>query len=439
MLRPAWVDKVILSKKTIKPQYFGIVEQILLSATNMLASLVVVGAAGMRWFGIYSFIFVLTTLAGAFLSTLLHRQMILQIASSAVDDRRRIFLATIVIQGIVMASAGFVFTVSLLLFPDAWLVDTYGTELIAAVVFVGVYSFYDLCRQYLYVLDEHAYSFRCTAIYVIVLLGGLAWIFLSVNPISVVSATYSFFSAALFISLLSNSRCLQECRSAEWISWQHTGTVLVGFFDQGRFRIVGMLITWLQNQSMNPFLMLVSGPLVAGFFSMARLLVMPMAVINQGLTNSTTPQLRRVFQAEGSPRLKAAIARYNRLNLGLSTAYLLVLGSAHASGLLERYVPSYDEVQWFLLIWIVTLLVTMYRYWLGQLFVVRLQFRFLMQVSIAALVVSMTGMVGVGYFLGNIYLALGFIVLGELFTIALFFIYAERLPQPEAPSERKPL
>jgi len=400
----------------------------MLSGANMLASLVVVAAADMRWFGIYSFIFVLTTLAGAFLSTLLHRQMILHIASSAQEDRRRIFLATQLIQALVIVCAGLLVWLFVVLFDDSWLIVNYHAELVAAVVFIGVYNVYDLCRQYLYVLDKQAYSFRCTLIYLLVLLSGLAIVYFFVDAPDVVASMYFLFTVALVASLLSNLRCQEEYLSAQWISWGYVYQVLVSFFDQGRFRLVGMLITWLQNQSMNPFLMWISGPLVAGFFSMARLLVMPMAVVNQGLTNSTTPELRRVFQSDGTGPLKASIKRYNRLNQGLSVVYLVVLLVAHYSGLLGRFVPSYEHVRWFLLIWVVTLLVTMYRYWLGQLFVVRMQFRFLMQVSIAALAVSMTGMVAVGLLVGNVHLALAFVVIGELVTIGLFMRYADRLP-----------
>ena len=415
----------------IKPQYFGIAEQIVLSASNMLASLVVVGVADMRWFGIYSFIFILATFASAFFSTLLHRQMILRIASSNFAERRRVFLATLVIQAVTLLLLAVLLVLFFNFFSDSELIRNYKMELVAAACFVALYNMFDLCRQYLYVLDGQAYAFRCTVVYAVVLLPGFFWIHLQLGAGQVVASIYGLFCVALLISLASNRRCQQEYLEAQWMGWSYVKQVLFEFFNQGKFRIVGMLITWLQNQSMNPFLMWVSGPLVAGYFSMARLLVMPMAVVNQGLTNSTTPQLRRLFQSYGSQRLKEGVSRYNRINLGLSCVYLAILCLAHIIGLMERFVPSYDNVRWFLLIWVVTLMVTMYRYWLGQIFVVRMQFRFLMQVSIAALLVSMGGMVGIGYFLDNIYLALAFVVVGELITIILFFLYAERLSIPE--------
>ena len=96
------------------------------------------------------------------------------------------------------------------------------------------------------------------------------------------------------------------------------------------------------------------------------------------------------------------------------------LAIGHLNGLFARFVPEYEQVRWFLLIWIATLLVTMNRFWIGQYFVVSMQFRFMMYVGICALAVSLTGMIGVGYGLGNVYLALLFVIVGELVTIAMF-------------------
>lgn len=405
---------------TIKRQYYGVGEQILLSASNMLASLVVVKTAGLEWFGIYSFIFVLTTLVSAFFSTLLHRQMILVIASSDERDRRRVFVATLTIQSVVILLIGCILLFFMALFPETRLVSVYGYELIAAAAFIGFYNFYDLCRQYLYVLDGQAYSLRCTLFYVGALALGIVWLVSKVQASDVVASMYALFSVALLISLLSNQKCLKEYRQGEWVSWAHVLDVLKGYFEQGRFRLVGMMVTWAQNQSMNPVLMWLGGPLITGYFSMARLLVMPMAVVNHGLTNSTTPELRRIFEATGADKLHQRIARYTKLNFLMAAAYLLLLLIVHSLGILEQYVPEYEAVKWFLVIWIVTILVTMYRHWLTQFFIVSMQFRFLMNVSIAALAVSMSGMISTGYLLENVYLALIFVIVGEILSIVLF-------------------
>ena len=402
-------------------QYFGVAEQILLSATNMVASIVVVKAADVRWFGIYSFIFVLCTLVSAFLSTLLHRQMILLIASHNEAKRREVFLATLTLQSAALLFAGFLLALVLLLAGNT--IDSltlYRQEITAAAIFVALYNTYDLCRQYLYVMDRQIYSFRTTAIYTVTLLSLLFWVFLESETGSVVALVYFSISFALLVCLCSNRVCQRAVLNARWLGWRYVATVLSDYFDQGRFRLIGLAVTWLQNQSMNPFLMWIGGPLVAGYFSLARLMVMPMAVVNQGLTASTTPSLRRTFQAKGVHELTRSIRRLSLLNLVFSCLYITILAIGHFSGLFDRFVPEYEQVRWFLLIWIATLLVTMNRFWIGQYFVVSMQFRFMMYVGICALAVSLTGMIGVGYALGNVYLALLFVIVGELVTIAMF-------------------
>jgi len=386
----------------------------------MIASLVVVKSAGVSWFGIYSFIFILTTLASAILSTMLHRQMLLEISTLEVDERRRVFLATLIMQGVVLLIAVGIVLLVVSLPDEHTTIANYRTEIVMASLFVCVYNFYDLCRQYLYATDNQIFSFRCTAIYVGSLFLGLLWILFNVEAERTVATVYYAFSISLAISLISNQICRSDVSAAQWLGWRYVWSVFAQFFSQGRYRLMGLFVTWTQNQSMNPFLMWVSGPLAAGYFSLARLLVMPMAVINQGLVNSTTPTLRRIFKNETLDNLVQKISSLNRKNMAFSALYLVVLAIAHYSGLMDRFVPDYAEVRWYLLIWIATLLVTMYRFWLGQYFVVSMQFQFMMHVGIAALVVSLSGMVVMGYWLGNVHLALLFVIAGELVTIGLF-------------------
>lgn len=404
-------------------------EQILLSASNMVASLVVVKTAGLEWFGIYSFIFVLTTLVSAFFSTLLHRQMILFIASSTTKERRQVFIVTLLIQAIAIALMVSVLVALLNLYSSSQFVSDYRSEVIAAAVFISTYNFYDLCRQYLYVLDGQRYSLQCTIVYCVTLAIGLVVLVLNVEAMNMVAGVYGLFSLALVVSLLSNRRCRVECQEGEWVSFSYLLGVLKTYYEQGRYRLVGMSVTWAQNQSMTPILMWLGGPLIAGYFSMARLLVMPMAVVNHGLTNSTAPELRRIYEASGTHELRKGIRQYVTLNFAIAVVYLSLLFTMHATGLLYRFVPEYEAVKWYLMIWIVTLLVTMYRHWLTQLFVVSMKFKFLMNVSILALIVTMSGMVGAGYFLENVYIALTFVVVGELLSIVLFRQYLSNKPQ----------
>lgn len=412
----------LLAPEALRP-YASISEQILMSGSNMFASLIVVKAAGVSWFGIYSFIFVLTTLANGAFATLLHRQMMLEISAAEEEKRSNIFLATLAIEILFMAVAVTLFAGVLWLAGDyigTAKLEKYSVVMIAAVAYVCLYNLFDLCRQYLYTTDNQIYSLRCTVIYVVSQGLMLLWILFLADETVTVAYTYLAFTVSLIISLVFNRKCLVTLSGAKWFSWRYAWSVFLRYFQQGRFGLIGMAVTWVQNQGMSPFLMIISGPLVVGYFSLARLIVMPMAVVSQGLVNSTTPGLRRTYQHDGVEILKQRITSLSNKNLLFAVLYVTILAIAHISGLLARFVPSYAEIQWFLLLWIVIMTATMYRFWIGQFFVVSMRFRFMLYVSLAALLVSLSGMLGFGLVLGNIKLALMFVVLGELVSIALF-------------------
>ena len=407
-------------KIQIKPQYFSIGEQILLSAANMLASLAVVKTAGVSWFGIYSFMFTMAVLASGIFSTILHRQMLLIISTENQDEQAKRFIATLTIQTSIFLPVIAGCLALILLSPANSIAYQYQTEIIAVMLYLCVFNTFDLCRQYLYATDNQMLSFKYTCVYVATLVPALVLVLLFSPPIRAVATVFVALACCMALGLLSNRVFRSNLSRTNWQSWPYVWSTFVLFFSQGRYRLVGLFVTWAQNQSMNPFLLLVSGPLVAGYFSLARLMIMPMNVINQGLVNSTTPTLRRLFKNSTIEKLNEATASLSTKNLLFSLAYLLVLGILHISGVLESLVPDYNEVRWFLLLWIVATLITMHRFWIGQYFVVSMQFRYTMRIGILALLVSFSGMVLTGYILGNVYLAMAFISVGELITIILF-------------------
>jgi len=87
---------------------------------------------------------------------------------------------------------------------------------------------------------------------------------------------------------------------------------------------------------------------------------------------------------------------------------------------MQRFVPDYNQVKWFLLLWIVTITVSIYRFWFGQYFIVSMQFKFLMRVSVVASVLTLAGMLIFGVLLAVLPLALLSAVVGEFVTIALY-------------------
>ena len=409
-----------LTRKDTLNQYASVIEQILMSGSNMLASIVVLKLGSVSQFGVYSFVYVLSTLIAGVFGTLLHRQMMLQIASEDQATRQRIFLATIAVE--LIGLLGFIVLLSgLMALLSIWFnVQAYASIAVAGGFHVVLMVLFDACKQYSYTTENQVYSLRSTATYVIIQLLMMALIFASVPGETLVESIYGALCAGFAGSLLANRLCRNALRDAQWTQWSDAWAVLSGYFRQGRFSLLGMAITWAQNQSMNPFLMLISGPTVAGYFSLGRLMIMPMAVASQGLVNSSTPTLRRLYNQQGAQPMSACINTFILKTSLFSVLYTALLLAGHLSGVFARIVPGYAEVQWFLALWIVLVSCSIWRFWRGQFFVVSMQFKFLLRVSIAALCVTATGMFVFGILMRSFQLALFSVIAGELVAIALY-------------------
>ena len=410
-----------LTHRDLLRQYASVMEQILMSGSNMLASIVVLTVADVAQFGIYSFIFVLSTLVAGVFGTLLHRQMMLEISSEGDATRRQVFLATMLVE---VAGLG-VFAIAVFLLysilPPLFDIHPPGGVVRAGCLYVVLYIVFDAFKQYAYTTGNQVYSLRCTFIYVCVqtlLLGGIVIFHESAH---VVETTYAALAASLVVSMATNMLCLKSLAGAQWKGWRYPFQVLSGFFKQGRFSLLGMAITWVQNQSMNPFLMLISGPTVAGYFSLGRLLIMPMAVVSQGLVNSSTPTLRRTYKQSGIHKLLPHIHSYLLKTSLFSILYVAILLVAHLTGLLDRFVPDYQQTKWFLLLWVALASSSIVRFWYGQFFVVSMEFRFLMRVSLVSLLVTASGMVVFGIGFNSILLALLSVIGGEFVAIAIYY------------------
>jgi len=414
------------SPAALRP-YASIGEQILMSGSNMVASLVVVRAAGIEWFGIYSFILTLGTFASGAFATLLHRQMLLAISDDDEEPAGTGLLSTLAVE-LALMLVGLLALALLLTASATWLdVDRYRSEIIGACLYLCLFNLFDLFKQFLYTRDEQVYSFRCTAVFVTLQLAFLGYILLRVDADNVVTLTFLTMGISLFVSLGTNMRCLRALGRASWKGWRGAGRVLAAYFEHARFSLLGMSVTWLQNQSMHPFLMFVGGPVAVGYFNLARLIVTPIAVVNQGLVNSTTPQLRRAFKNEGVHRLKERIVRLQNANLLFAGAYAAGLALLHVTGLFDRFVPGYAEVRWYLLIWILMLFASTCRFWMGQFFVVGMEFRYLLGVGVIAMLVTMSGMLGTGLAMGEMRIALLFVIVGELVSLILMWRRRQRV------------
>ncbi|CAN0486268.1 unnamed protein product, partial [Hapterophycus canaliculatus] len=123
------------------------------------------------------------------------------------------------------------------------------------------------------------------------------------------------------------------------------------YWGHGKFSFLGMLTSWVQNQGITPFLMFVAGPLVVGYFSLARLLTVPITVVNTGLINSALPRLRETYNKTGQKEVERKVSTLTAINMGLSSIYFLALFLCHYTGVLETVFPDYNNAVMFLVIW----------------------------------------------------------------------------------------
>lgn len=421
-----------LATKESFRRYSSIGEQIAMSVANLSTSLFVIKLGGIANFGLYSFLFAFSLLASGVCAALIHRQMVLHISPLQSEERRDHFKSTFLHEMCFLIVTVIAFATPLFLFSSmnqdaAIILST--SDIFAFLGYIVAFNTFELFRQYLYSQDAQVTSFKYTIIFLTSLITIQAIILLSGNTFDdPVMVAFLAITSALFLSLAMNSICRNDLTRGVWPKFATTVERFKNYLNQGKFGSTGSMVTWLQNQSMGPLLMLIAGPILVGYYNIGRLMVMPIMVINQGLVNSTTPFLRRIFTKEGTASLKQQLKKLGFLNLSITGIYALLLAICDLTGLFERFIGHYAEIRNYLFFWIILFGTTMVRFWIGQYFVITLNLRRLLIIGITATAFSMTGVFITGLIIGNTQTALLFIVLGEIFTICMLlsFIHKEQ-------------
>ncbi|MFK8069126.1 MAG: lipopolysaccharide biosynthesis protein [Gammaproteobacteria bacterium] len=413
-----------------KKQYASVLEQIFMSGSSMITSIVVLSKGGVSNFGIYSFIQVISLLiTGAFM-TLLHRQMMLAIASYNTKNQRRFFLATMKIEIVGL----FLF---MLLVAGGWYVLSKYLNIIEfqktvflASLYITLFVIYDAFKQYSYTTENQIYSLKISVVFLSFQALMLAYLYFYTDSKGTLENIYLCLSASLAIGILSNRYCIKNLLHARSVSYKFCRKTISIYFKQGRFSLFGMAITWVQNQSMNPFLMLIGGPVIAGYFSIGRLFIMPVAVVTQGIVNSTLPKLRRLYKNSGETLLTPQIHLYFLKTSAFTVLYFTLLALLHFAGMLDSVLTDYAHIKLFLLYWITISTLTMIRFWVAQFFIVTMKFKFLLNLSIISALVTVTGMTTFGIHMNSISLALATVIFSECLIIVVFHLEKKRLKKP---------
>lgn len=407
----------MLKALLLSKQIFSVADQILLSLANLVASYLLLTSVGVEVFGLYSFLMVVCNLISGSFSSMLHGQMTLRIAGKRLALIESNFLSTFIIYVVIFGIFAFLFSVALSIPDSIAYFEGNKRAIAAAVVFAFLLSMFDLFRKYAYVMARQDISLLSTAVFFVLLIAGMS--FADFEKSTALWTIFAIFCISKTIALSVNYLCVSTLLTAKSMPRAARLKLLERYWRQGRFSFLGMLTSWVQNQGITPFLLFVAGPLIVGFFNLARLLTVPITVVNTGLINSALPRLRETFNRSGLEEVGRKVSTLTLLNLGLSSVYFIALAIFHFTGVLDSVFPDYSSAVTFLVIWSVVAMTIQYRSWLTQQYVVAMKFKYLLVAGIASASVTYA-FIGVLYFTTSNYYTVPVAVwLGESFLIIL--------------------
>ena len=158
-------------------------------------------------------------------------------------------------------------------------------------------------------------------------------------------------SAYGLASCLAGLAGLFSARFIKLSAWQDIKVSLKEAWMQGRWSLGGVIVTWVQTQSINYFLVVIAGAASVAELSAARLFLAPVSMINTSLNNVLVPQLTN-WRSQGQRKSIVHEAR-KLLILILSFICIYVSLIYLAKGILLEFVFSqnYAEIGPYILAW----------------------------------------------------------------------------------------
>ncbi len=405
----------------------SITEQILFSGSNLLISLVVVIAAGVAEFGIYSFIFSMTILSYGLNTSLIHRQMVLHSSSESETDQNQNFLNSIILNFCLFLLICLITVGSYWVYRQISITtQSYWILISATLLYIYVYNLYDICKLFLYVKDKQIYSLSCSIAWISSTLALIALVLLFSKPNYVVLLTFLSMTAGFVVALSFNSYCRNLLAKTKWKGVAEVKYLAMRYWEQGKFAGLGATATWVKTQGLNPTVILLAGPLISGYLNLARLFVMPITTINQGLINSSTPSLRRSVKTEGFNGLVQKINIFSRIIFSFTLLYMLLILFLHLSGLLERVIVDYAQLTNFLIFWFIFVCIALVRFWLSQFFIVTLDLKYVLYINLLASGIVITGAL-LSYFAFKSHLPILLsMILSEVFCTTMMYLQRQK-------------
>ena len=406
-----WVARMLPRRNN---KWYAAIEQSGLSANNFFYTLVIVKFASIGDLGVYTFWFVVCQFMAMLTMGLATRQMVLEHASkSSIDQIRGLRTTCLIVLALQAVQVALLYA----------FVQTYPPHghaflfWLALTVYCISFNFAELFRQFYYMFSQQRLSLYFSTIS----LGCGALLFLvfaasGTSDALELSAFWFLASGNLFYIVCTNIKLRQRILSAGSGS-ESTSQLFQRYNKHGVPATGGMLVTWMQNQSVTPLLMFMFGPVVVGYFSIARMIVTPVNMVTTGLAKSALPQIRKVYEADGHSALLSAVRGHRRIGMRTAFFYFILVGIAVVAA---RFFALLQVNDYLIAMLLATALVTCfsnYRFWISQYFVVRMQFKTLLHLGIFASCITVTIMLIGGLFFNSTLLVVTAPACGEVILI----------------------
>lgn len=402
----------------------AVCDQVILSGASFVTAFVVIGRSGVESFGIYSVILVFCILAQQSLASFLHGQMTLRTTGRARRVQNSALRSTLTLCTLIYLGAALL--VVLLVSTIGEFFSENRLEVVVAICFAYLLTVFELFRRFLYQINRQDFSLICTLTYFCVLAVGLVFLYFSTVTDRTVLYVFSLYCLALIAGILHNTITIKAIRNGRRVRVAVRLRLLRKYLEQGRFSLAGFLVTWLQNQGITPLLMFIGGAVVVGQFNIARMLMMPVVVVNTGIVSSAMPRLREIYRRGERKEVKRRAASFTIGNLLVSGLYCVGLLILVISGVMEKYIPDYSEVLPFLSTWGAAIFATVVRSWVTIYFIAAMKFRFLLLAGLSATAISLLLMALVHVLNLAFYLLPVCVLVGELYLYLVLRISQQR-------------
>ena len=342
------------------------------------------------------------------------RQMVLEHAGKSSIDQLRGFKTTCLFVLVLQIVLIVLLWAFVKLYPPS---DDVFYFWLALAVYCTSFNFAELYRQFYYMSSRQRHSLCFSAIS----FGSGAILFL-VFAATCVSNTLQFFAFWFLATgnlfyIVCTHFTLKKRKLNVGSSWASALHLFHRYRKHGIPATGGMLVTWMQNQSVTPLLMFMFGPAMVGYYGIARMIATPVNMVTTGLAKSALPQIRKTFGIGGHNELNSAVRGYRQTSMQTVFFYFLIVG---IGGAIAQFFDLVDVSNTLVAMLIATGLVTClsnYRFWISQYFVVRMQFKTLLRLAIFASCVTVSIMLIGGLLFNSTLVVVAAPAFGELILI----------------------